>query len=178
MLRGTIQFGLAMLLAGCATPGIADLPGGYYQLQPPESADPMETWEEVLVQREGTTRRFISHVRNTRSKTTLTIMDPATMATLISCTQEAGCFSRSGILRPDAISPELPLALLQLVVWPETSARKGLSPDLSLSAMAGVRTLTNGGDAVLIAEDLREGGRRITLPGYATTIRLRTIPSP
>jgi hypothetical protein len=65
-----------------------------------------------------------------------------------------------------------------LVVWPESAARKGLSHDLSLRATAGVRTLTKGGDAVLIAEDLRDGGRRITLPGYATTISLRTIPSP
>jgi hypothetical protein len=116
----------------------------------------MESWEEVVVQRDGTTRKFLSHVLNTASKTTLTIIDPATMATLISCTQEGERFSRTGILRSHSIPPELPLALLQLVAWPEAAAKNGLSPEFRLTATPGIRTLTNGREVVLIAEDLRE----------------------
>lgn len=178
MIRVTSLLALAMLLAGCATPGIADLPGGAYRLQPSGSASPMESWDEVVVQRDGISRKYLSHVLNTASKTTLTVIDPATMATLISCTQEGAHFSRTGILPRNTIPPELPLALLQLVAWPEAAARDGLSPELRLSASPGVRTLTNGREVVLIAEDLREAGRRITLPGYATKIHLRPMPGP
>ena len=167
-----------MLLAGCATPGIADLPGGAYRLQTSDSASPMESWDEVVVQRDGTTRKYLSHVHNTASKTTLTIIDPATMATLISCTQEGERFSLTGILRAHSIPPELPLALLQLVAWPEAAAKNGLSPEFRLTATPGVRTLTNGREVVLIAEDLREAGRLITLPGYATKIHLRPMSGP
>ena len=178
MIRATSLLGLAMLLAGCATPGIADLPGGAYRLQTSDSASPMESWDEVVVQRDGTTRKYLSHVHNTASKTTLTIIDPATMATLISCTQEGERFSLTGILRAHSIPPELPLALLQLVAWPEAAARNGLSPEFRLTATPGVRTLTNGREVVLIAEDLREAGRLITLPGYATKIHLRPMSGP
>lgn len=178
MIRATSLLGLAMLLAGCATPGIADLPGGAYRLQTSDSASPMESWEEVVVQRDGTTRKYLSHVLNTTSKTTLTIIDPATMATLISCTQEGERFSRTGILRAHSIPPELPLALLQLVSWPEAAARNGLSPEFRLTATPGVRTLTNEREIVLISEDLREAGRLITLPGYATKIHLRPMSGP
>jgi hypothetical protein len=138
----------------------------------------MESWEEVVVQRDGTTRKYLSHVLNTANKTTLTIIDPATMATLISCTQEGERFTRTGMLRSHSIPPELPLALLQLVAWPEAAVRKGISPEFRLTATPGVRTLTNGRDVVLIAEDLREAGRRITLPGYATKIHLRPMSGP
>jgi len=138
----------------------------------------MESWDEVVVQRDGISRKYLSHVLNTASKTTLTVIDPATMATLVSCTQEGAHFSRTGILPRNTIPPELPLALLQLVAWPEAAARDGLSPELRLSASPGVRTLTNGREVVLIAEDLREAGRRITLPGYATKIHLRPMPGP
>jgi hypothetical protein len=178
MIRATSLLGLAMLLAGCATPGIADLPGGAYRLQTSDSASPMESWDEVVVQRDGTTRKYLSHVHNTASKTTLTIIDPATMATLISCTQEGERFSLTGILRAHSIPPELPLALLQLVAWPEAAAKNGLSPEFRLTATPGVRTLTNGREVVLIAEDLREAGRLITLPGYATKIHLRPMSGP
>lgn len=178
MIRVTSLLGLAMLLAGCATPGIADLPGGAYRLQTSDSASPMESWDEVVVQRDGTTRKYLSHVHNTASKTTLTIIDPATMATLISCTQEGERFSLTGILRAHSIPPELPLALLQLVAWPEAAAKNGLSPEFRLTATPGVRTLTNGREVVLIAEDLREAGRLITLPGYATKIHLRPMSGP
>jgi hypothetical protein len=178
MIRVTSLLGLAMLLAGCATPGIADLPGGAYRLQTSDSASPMESWDEVVVHRDGTTRKYLSHVHNTASKTTLTIIDPATMATLISCTQEGERFSLTGILRAHSIPPELPLALLQLVAWPEAAAKNGLSPEFRLTATPGVRTLTNGREVVLIAEDLREAGRLITLPGYATKIHLRPMSGP
>ncbi len=178
MIRATSLLGLAMLLAGCATPGIADLPGGAYRLQTSDSASPMESWDEVVVQRDGTTSKYLSHVHNTASKTTLTIIDPATMATLISCTQEGERFSLTGILRAHSIPPELPLALLQLVAWPEAAAKNGLSPEFRLTATPGVRTLTNGREVVLIAEDLREAGRLITLPGYATKIHLRPMSGP
>ena len=178
MIRATSLLGLAVLLAVCATPGITDLPGGAYRIQTPDSASPMESWEEVVVQRDGTTRKYLSHVLNTANKTTLTIIDPATMATLISCTQEGERFTRTGMLRSHSIPPELPLALLQLVAWPEAAVRKGISPEFRLTATPGVRTLTNGRDVVLIAEDLREAGRRITLPGYATKIHLRPMSGP
>ncbi len=167
-----------MLMAGCATSGIADLPGGFYRVQPPDSAIPMESWDEVVVQREDKSHRYLSHVLNTTSKTTLTIIDPATMATLISCTQEGDRFSRTGIIRSNSMPPELPLALLQLIAWPETAARNGLSPSLRLTASTGVRTIKNEGEVVLVAEDLTDRGRLITLPGYATKIVIRPIPSP
>jgi hypothetical protein len=138
----------------------------------------MESWEEVVVQRDGTTRKYLSHVHNTASKTTLTIMDPVTMATLISCTQEGDRFSRTGILPSHSIPPELPLALLQLIAWPEAAVRNGLSAEFRLTATPQVRTLINGREVVLIVEDLHEAGRSITLPDYSTKIHLRRMSGP
>lgn len=178
MIRAIILIAMTVHMVGCATPGIAMLPGGGYRVQPSDSASPMEFWEEAVVQRNDMSRKYLSHVLNTPEKTTLTIIDPTTMATLISCTQEDGRFKHAGLLRSGEIPPELPLAFLQLVAWPESAARNGLSPDLRLTTTAGVRTLSNGREVILIAEDLREAGRRITLPGYATKIHLRPISGP
>lgn len=178
MLHPALLLGASLLLSGCLSPGEARLPGGTYRLQPASSALRMDAWEEIEFQYPDRKGRFLIHVLNTEDKTRLTILDPASMATLLSCTYSDGKLERAGIIPAREIPDELPLALLQISAWPEEAVRSGLTGELRLQRTLGRRILSDAGSAIAVIEEHSEDNRTILLPRFEVTISVRKATQP
>jgi hypothetical protein len=118
------------------------------------------------------------HVLNTADKSRITVMDPATMATLLSCAYAGGELSRSGIASAREIPDALPLALLQIATWPADAVQAGLTGDLRLRQEPGRRILADDRRTVAIVEGTAPGKRTIRLPAYDTVITVTPAPQP
>jgi len=138
----------------------------------------MDAWEEIEFQQPEKKGRFLVHVLNTEDKTRLTILDPVSMATLLSCSYSAGKLERAGIIPAREIPDELPLALLQISSWPEEAVRSGLTGDLDLQCTRGRRLLSDAGSAIAIIEERSAGYRTILLPRLEVTISVRKATQP
>jgi Protein of unknown function (DUF3261) len=176
MLHPAHLLGASLLLSGCLSSGEARLPGGTYRLQPSSVAPKADTWEEVEFRHPKGQGKFLVHILNTGAKIRLTILDPATMATLLACSYENGELKRSGIDReiPDA----LPLALLQIATWPTDAVQAGLTGSLRIVAEPHRRVLEDQRTPVVIIEGMPPGRRTIRLPDYGAVITVQTAPQP
>jgi len=177
MLNPAHLLGASLLLSGCLSPGESRLPGGTYQLQPAAAAPQQDTWEEIEVRHPKGHGKFLAHVLNTHEKTRLTILDSVSLATLLSCTYEAGTLTRTGLIPPKDIPDDLPLALLQIAAWPADSVKIGLTGRLGLRTTDRNRVLTEGDEPLALIEEIPPGTRRIRLPRYETTISIRPASS-
>ena len=105
-------------------------------------------------------------------------MDAASLATLLSCSYEAGMLTRTGLISAGEIPDELPLALLQISSWPTDSVTSGLTGRLELRLADQKRILSENGEPLAVIEENPSGTRRIQLPRYRTTISIRTTNQP
>lgn len=178
MLHPALLLGASLLLAGCLTTGEARLPGGTYHLRPPSAAPKTDIWEEVEFQHPKGKDKFLVHILNTAEKTRVTILDPTTMATLVSSTHEAGRLKRTGLIPSREIPDELPIALLQISTWPMDKVRAGLTGHLALEAKPRRRVLLDEGMPIAIIEEEAAGKRTIRLPRHEVLITVRTTVHP
>jgi len=169
---------LCLLLGGCLSPGETRLPGGTYRLQPSADAANLDEWQEVEVVWPEGHRKLLAHALNTPTKTRLTLMDPTTLATVAACTMENGRASLSGPAAMSDLAPELPLAVLQLAIWPQGSVQHGLSGGLRSTTLAGKRVIEDGETTLAEIETQADRSRIIRLPRYGTTIWIRPTPQP
>lgn len=169
----------SMLLVGCLAPGETRLPGGTYQLQPAADAERVDEWQEIEVWHPKGHQKLLAHVLNTPARTRLTVMDPTTLATLAACTYENGAASLTGPLAASRdIAPELPLALLQLTTWPQTSAQRGLSGELHLTTDGPRRLLLDGASTLAEISTLPNRERLIHVPRFDLKIKVSPTSQP
>lgn len=169
---------LCLLLVGCLSPGETRLPGGTYRLQPSADAASLDELQEVEITYPKGHRKMLAHVLNTPTKTRLTLMDPTTLATVAACTMENGRTTLIGPAAASDLAPELPLAVLQLAIWPQGSVQRGLSGGLRSSTHAGKRVIDDGDTTLAEFETQADRSRTIHLPRYSTTIRIRPASQP
>ncbi len=167
------MLGVSLLLIGCLSPGEARLPGGTYHLQPAADAPLLDEWQEVETTDQRGTRKLLVHVLNRPGMTRLTLLEPASLATLLRCDFDGTAATRSGPLFAENIPAELPLAVLQLSRWPRTSVSRGLSGDLSITDDGVRRTIWSGSEVFAHIEECPDRQTAIQLPGQGTTIRIR-----
>jgi len=165
--------GASLLLTGCLSPGEARLPGGTYQLQSPTEGPLIDVWQEVVATDKQGTRKLLAHVLNRPGATRLTLLEPTSLVTMLQCDFDGKRATRSGPLLAERIPAELPLAILQLSLWPEGSARKGLTGDLQITEKGGHRIIWDGDEVFAEIAGQPSGPMVIRLPGYATVIHIR-----
>jgi hypothetical protein len=105
--------------------------------------------------------------------TRLTLLEPASLATLLRCDFDGTAATCSGPLFTENIPAELPLAVLQLSRWPRTSVRRGLSGDLSITDDGVRRTIWSGSKVFAQIDEYPDRQTAIRLPGQGTIIRIR-----
>lgn len=175
MLYHALLLGATLLLCGCLSPGEARLPGGTYFIQPSEMAGPMDAWTEIVVSDSTGSKKYLIHVLNTDQKTRLTLIDCASLATLLTCSYEQGQLTRTGLITAQRIPTELPLSLLQIVHWPKESVKAGLRGGLDLVVNNDERRLVRSEDTVAVVSYLRQEVQSIVFPSLDMTISLSPV---
>jgi hypothetical protein len=172
MLYRALLLGATLLVSGCLSPGETRLPGGSYHLQPAGASPSLNKWVEVTVEHQKGREKFLVHALNTEHKTRIALIDPASLATLLSCAAEDGVFTRSGIIPERIVPTELPLCLLQIAEWPKTSVEAGLRGGLVITEKDGVRSILSGDQQVAVISYEDGEVRAVHVPVADVTIRL------
>ena len=173
MLYPALLLGATLLVSGCLSPGETRLPGGSYVLQPPGASPSIDKCVEVTVEHPKGREKYLVHALNTHQITRITLIDPSSLATLLSCAVEHGEFTRTGMIPERFVPTELPLCLLQIAEWPKSSVAAGLRGGLEVAEDGVARSILSGDKRVAVIS--YEGGevRSVHVPVASVTIRLQ-----
>lgn len=173
--------GLAATLAACsASPGNCPrLPEGHYCLQPTTDVPALTLTQSVTVARNGAEDRWLASIEADASSLRYAVLTPFGQ-TLLSGSYDNRNARLTGPAADRGLDPALPIAFVQLALWPATTVRAGLSEGMTMEETPELRRLSHAGKTIfeIAYSGVRPYYRSITLrlPEWDTEIRAETLP--